>query len=141
MKILKNRPLATACLVFALTQLLTFSLGTPWKWGLLCLLSFLFLAILVLRRRRRFLLLLCIGFSILALLSCYYLFDLPMQRVRNYMGRTVVVEGTVLSREESTAYSTTLISTVKLPSVAISSLVALAIVSKAFLSPLMAFAT
>ena len=134
MKILKNRPLATACLVFALTQLLTFFLGTPWKWGLLCLLSFLFLAILILRRRRRFLLLLCIGFSILALLSCYYLFDLPMQRVRNYMGRTVVVEGTVLSREESTAYSTTF--RVKLDRVEEEELSVYAIVKATYASPL-----
>lgn len=134
MHILKNRPLASACLVFALVLLLSFSLDSLWKWLLLCLLSLLFAVLQILGRKRRLMLTLCLGFAILSLLSSYYLFDLPMQRVRAHLGHTVVAEGTVLSREESTAYSTTLL--VKLDRIEDEALSVNAVVKATYASPL-----
>ncbi len=113
MRIFHNRPLAIAECIFALCAVGALFLEPRWKWLILCLslLGALIIGVLSFFSRgtfclsRRFLILMCLVAVSVSLLGNILFFECRYADVAAWEGKTMRVEGTVLQRLSSTAYS------------------------------------
>lgn len=104
MQIFHNRPLALACVLFALTSVLFANVLLPGRL-ILTGVALLLLVIFLIFFRKRFTALLCLFFVFLSLLSSTLFFGLQYTHSRELIGETVAVDGFVLERDYSTPYS------------------------------------
>ncbi|MBE6628209.1 MAG: ComEC/Rec2 family competence protein [Ruminococcaceae bacterium] len=104
MAIFHNRPLALACVCFALTSVLLTNVLLPVRL-LLTGLALLLFVILLIFCRKNFTALLCLFFVFLSLLSSTLFFGIQYAHAKKLIGETVEVEGFVLDRDYSTPYS------------------------------------
>lgn len=113
MHVLKNRPLAVACLAFAAASVLAQSM-TP-SVQIICIIAFI-LSLLVLiflyskkKNHSVFLVGLILLAITLSLLSSYLFFHVRYQNWQDRIGEECVVEGVILEREVGKPYQSTLI--------------------------------
>lgn len=113
MQIFKNRPLALLGVLVAVSAVLATNLPLAWRPVLLActlLLSFLFTFLIwkkAFRKKSSFYLLAAlIGICLGLISSCLY-FDFYYRKIEQDVGRELEIEGTVLSRISSTAFSST----------------------------------
>lgn len=107
MHVFHNRPMAFACVVFAVLTLICLEL----PWGVKLALAGLFLiafAVLLLRRIRCYAALLATLLAALSMLSSIFLFSLPYENMQAHVGKQISVEGVVVERVSSTPYSSIL---------------------------------
>ncbi len=110
MQIFKNRPLALAECLFAVTAVLCFRMGAELRFRLLSFLVFLLLGCFVRcilskgNRRNILLLLLCVLFICSAVISSVLFFDLRYSKIQSYRDTVCEIEGMVTERLDSAAY-------------------------------------
>lgn len=104
MRVFHNRPLALACVLFALTLIATWSLGAILKLLLIGIVIF-FLFLLLLKKIKSVIPFLCLIFVILALLVSLFFFNLRYANAQELVGKSIEVKAIVLERTQSTAYS------------------------------------
>ncbi len=104
MHIFHNRPLALACIVFALTSVAFADEGSMGKLLAAGVILLLLLILLIFRIKKKFLIFLCLSFALISLLSSLLFFEISYQRAQALVGKTVQTEGVVLERTLSTPY-------------------------------------
>ena len=110
MQIFKNRPLALAMCLFALSSVLFMKIHTAWKLALLIVFLLVFLSILFLvwikgRRSRSMLLsLLCLFFVSLSILSSFSFFNIRYAEIQKKNGLQRVAQGYVLERVSTESF-------------------------------------
>ncbi len=105
MRIFYRRPLALACVLLALWMLTSQWISFWRKLGCIGILLLCFLVCLLWRRARRLTPLLCIGCSVLALVTSILCFDLHYPRAQRWEGEEVTLRGVVVERIYSKAYA------------------------------------
>ena len=105
MRIFHNRPLALACVLFALTSVVFADLPVMGKLILAALVGIVGLGLLFLRRKKAFVALLCLFFVLSSLLSSTFFFGTYYQKAQSLVGSPAKIEGFVLERDYSTPYS------------------------------------
>lgn len=107
MRIFHNRPLALACVLFALTAVLFSEAWLPVRLIAAGVALLLLVCFLALRRKNRFTVCLCLFFILLSLLSSSFFFGGQYQNAQRLVGESVRIDGYVLERDYSTPYSST----------------------------------
>ena len=95
MRIFYRRPLALACVLLALWMLTSQWISFWRKLGCIGILLLCFLVCLLWRRARRLTPLLCIGCSVLALVTSILCFDLHYPRAQRWEGEEVTLRGEI----------------------------------------------
>ena len=105
MRIFQNRPLALACVLFAMTSILFSDVPPSKKLILAGVVLLAMLVLFLLRRKKAFVALLCLFFVLSSLLSSAFFFEFKQQRLQGLIGEEVQIDGFVLKRDYSTPYS------------------------------------